>query len=272
MKLALPDNKHSFQDIESLISEDLIREVSILLDIDDKRNIELRTAIRHAYYELIDGYYTVQKAAPEHIESDALMRVYNDTYNLIDSLNNLLSIGNSNQRLAETLKSPQCLSDQQADLWDSLIGNRGQENLNLRILLSDLAAASMKAADLADNEHEKLTTQLHEQQGPEKIEFIENQLNLHNFVDKLYPQKNEDRKQRIAERKIPKHLPIKNAVSTLKAFIEEHSLKPFTAGKYYPESGYTAPAVLAIKTILKNIAPQTSDRKIASLIQELPSS
>lgn len=184
---------------------------------------------------------------------------------LNSALNNLLSQGNSDKRLAEALKSHDSL-----DVWKRLTYDQRNPNINIRRLTGSLAAAAKVAADKQDFVNViELKNELKDTHDPDKRSQLENDIALAELIDHINPNQTEEYRQRVAERKTPKDLPVRRSIAILKTFFNQHVEIPFTAGKYYTGLGFKSPSFEAVKLTLKKIYPSVSDRKIASIMQEM---
>ena len=243
MKLAIDPETVNHQEIVGLVDNDFLAEISIILKLEKNNEPALIDMLIQLYDEFIFAYYEVRNSLPEHEESAALIEVEKATKALNRALNDLMVSGNADKRLAKGLERFDSLG-----IWKKLIYDKHNPNIDIRRLIATITVAANYAADKPEEK----------QCDPALLELI----------DHIHPNREEERRQRIAIRKIPKDLPIRKSIRILKTFFDSNVNIPFTAGKYYSEIGFKSPAFLATKKILKKIYPNISDRKIASLMQE----
>ncbi|MCK5385212.1 MAG: hypothetical protein KAJ29_06500 [Alphaproteobacteria bacterium] len=186
------------------------------------------------------------------------MKVSKDAEQLVNSLNELLSVGSADKRLFKELSGfnhPLFRYRDSYGTWDYILSDPHNPHIKLRSLIADIKAAAESACDT-----------------PCKIENSDgkNQDVIDLFLDAYNSEAHqEERRKRKLERKTPRDLPLRKSIQLLKGFFDEHVEIPFTAGKYYPELGYKSHAFEAVKLVLEQIYPDISDRKIASLMQEM---
>ncbi|MGH1377168.1 MAG: hypothetical protein ACRBCK_12600 [Alphaproteobacteria bacterium] len=274
MKLAIDPETITPIEVDKLASDDLVKEITNTLNIPDKDQTALKFTIKTTYHDFLDGYYEVQNALPEHKESKLLKKVVEDASNLLDSLNDLIDAGKSNQRLADKIETLYCsdeANEHELATWGLLTNNEPNPNFNVREFIADLLFAADCAADTPDTikPSSSLKEELSILQDGNAKEEIEREVALAELIEEIHPNRHEERKERTQIRKTSKDLPIRNSIHTIKKFFDAHIETPFTAGKYYPETGFKSPAFYAVKIILKKIYPTISDRKIASIMQEL---
>jgi hypothetical protein len=250
MRLAVDANEVTYDEIEALASDELVQELSEIIHLHPNNMVSLKDALKKVYSEFMTAYYEVQNALPEHEEAESLKNVYETAIALSRALNNLLSKGNSDKRLGESLRK---YND--CDQWKNFQRDQYNPHFELRHFVTDIAVAAENAVDMP----------------VDIISFVDEETDeiLMSISDENHPNLVAERKDRVRQRKTPKDLPLKVGVHILKEFIETHSDVPFTAGKYYPEIGFKSPAFSFIKTIIKQLFPSVSERKIASLMQSL---
>lgn len=271
MKLAIDPENVTYEGVDGLASDGLVKEIADILNLDKTSYNELRSTIQHAYHEFLSGYYDVKNSVPEHEQTASLTEVADIAYSLIKALNKLIYIGDTDQRLAKRLENHDI-----EGVWKTLRNksDKTNPNLNLRRNIASLHSAAQSAADAPNKLKEKIKTlraELKQEQNPDKKHKLEGSLALLEWREDMHPNNERERKVRAKERRIPKDLPIRNSINILKNFFDEYVGHPFTAGKYYSEIGFKSSAFYAVKTVLKKIYPEVSDRKIASIMQEVAS-
>lgn len=275
MKLAIDPENVKWTEVDDLASNDLVQEITNIIHLDKALQNELRTTLQQVYHAFLSAYYDVSKALPEHEEKLLLSEVRESAWQLLRSLNNLFEKGNTDQRLGDSLKD----FHQEQFKMHQAIGDKSHHldpynpNFNLRRLIGNIVAASETAIDKphCPRTTEELNLALKKETDPDRLQKIETELFWVDFADEHDPNRHEEYKERVKSRRVPKDLPIRNSIKQLKEFFDIHVDIPFTAGKYYPEIGFKSSAFYAVKTVLKKIYPEVSDRKIASIMQEVAS-
>ncbi len=269
MELTINPETVKFREVSNLASPDLVEEIASLLDLEKQLHDELQNTLAEIYHDFLDGYYNVKNSIPEHEQINALMNVSDIAYSLITALNNLVFLQDTDKRLTQELEK-----DDVEGIWRILRQKAASDNPNLylRKNIASLCNAAKRAADGPDRTKERIIAiraAITAEDNLKKKEDLEGTLALEKWYHDMHPDREEERKTRAKKRKIPKDLPIRASVQRFKVFFDAHIDHPFTAGKYYSEIGFKSPAFYAVKTVLKRIYPKVSDRKIASLMQEL---
>ena len=261
MKLAVDPENVKCTEVDALADDAIVANIASIIGLDNDKHPTLKVTLEKVYHEFLSGYYDVNNSAPEHLQTAALMDVSNIAYSLIVALNKLSYLGDTDQRLAKKLENHDV-----EGIWKILRDKGGSTNPNLYVRknIASLYTAAQSAADA-------LKQALKKETDPKKAEKLERQLFLLEWSSERDPIRHEEYKQRVKSRKTPKDLPLRNSIKQLKVFFDIHVDIPFTAGKYYPETGFKSPAFYAVKTILEKIYPAVSDRKIASIMQEMTS-
>lgn len=259
MKLAINPHEVECSEVEALADDVLIQEISDILNLHTEKKHILKTTLQKLYDEFLTAHYEVCNSLPEHEESDLLLDVHDAAYSLIEALNSLVYSGSADKRLADSIKKHDAY-----EIWTKMQDDENNPNFHMRRLISEIASSAIQAADKPDG-----LNSIKDLRGTPKGE-TKDQEALNDLLNFIHPNRTEERRERIAARKIPKDLPLRRSIDILKQFFESHVSYPFTAGKYYPEldEGFKSPAFRAVKAVLKQIYPQVSDRKIASIMQE----
>lgn len=270
MKLSVDPENVKCTEVDALADDALVAEIANILDLDDSKRPAMQEMLKKLYDEFLSAYYDVGRSLPEHEECKALTQVYDDAYTLLKTLNSLFEHGNTDQRLAKSLKS---LNNERHKIWDGLVKDKWNPNYHLRRLIADIVVAADNAADAPSKKKSvsELQEMITNETDTKKTEDLETELILAEMRDNHHPNRHEEYKKRVQSRKTPKDLPLRESIKLLKDFFDEHVSIPFTAGKYYPEIGFKSPAFYAVKTALAKIYPEVSDRKIASIMQEASS-
>lgn len=252
MKLAIDPETVRCDEIDAIASDALVEEISALLNLHPDKMGALKSSLVKMYREFMDGHYDVRNSLPEHEESKALLKVFDDAYTLLKTLNGLMELGHTDKRLASRLDE---FHNKQIEMHNAIgdkkyFHDERNPNYNLRRMIGHICASAKMAADEPPIDHFNFDPSVKGKADPKDIDRY---------------------KQRVQERKTPKDLPIRNSAKILEVFFKENTNIPFTAGKYHPDNGFVTHAFIAVKTVLKKIYPQVSDRKIASIMQEISS-
>ncbi len=275
MKLAVDPQNVQCTEIQALADDDLINDLIDVLSVQKENFIPLKNIVEQVYDEFMMGYYEVDYSLPEHVEQAALMKVHDAASELHRSIMDLFEFGNADKRLAKALVkygSDELELSKAVGVWQHVV-NDWNPNISVRRLITQIQIAAKHAADLPNKSKTmaELQEELSHAQTSKEMERIESEMALVDFHDVYWPKEEQEkeRKERVDERKVPKDLPIRNALSVMKPFFENILEIPFTAGKYYPEIGYNSAAFYAAKMVLKKIYPQISNRKIAGIMSEI---
>jgi membrane-associated HD superfamily phosphohydrolase len=272
MKLAIDPETVECTELNDLADDNIVHEIASILDLSMQQKEELKEVLQKVYHEFVDAVYEIDRSLPEHKEQELLQEVYDNALQLVHSLNNLLGKGNADQRLGQKLKDYHNKQIEMHKAVDdtSFFFEKNNPNYNLRRTISNLAAAASSAVDAPyKSKTEELREALDEETNRKRRHDLAGEIAFNELADFIHHGHEEAYKKRVAARKTPKDLPLRNTIKILKEFIIKNTPHPFTAGKYYPEIGYKSPVFTAIKIALEKIYPDISDRKIASLMSEL---
>lgn len=273
MKLAIDPFNSKYTDVDNLVDDLLVSDILNVLNLNPNIHSLLKTTLEKLYHDFLDSYYDVHNSLPEHEEAEALMKVHDAASLLYRSIMDLCEYGNTDQRFANALKkidNDKFLPEEGRGIFLKLV-NDWNPNIYVRQLVIKMQMAAEEAADLPNKKPSaaELKLKLKQESDLDLKEQIKTEIAIAEWMEAINPDCDQERKKRVLSRKVRKDSPIRRSVRSFKEFLEEHTEVHFSAGKYYPEIGFKSPAFYAVRLTLRRIYPNVSDRKIASIMQEI---